>query len=163
MIELIFFILVCAGLWKIFQKMGYAGWMGLIPFYNMYIIFKELYGNGWRMLLLLIPLYNIYLMFRYNIDLAKRFNIHWAFGLGLVFIPEIFIPILGFADFRYGRRIPEINHSASADYNYRETETTVKSSYDDDTKKKLRELDDLLKEGFITREEYSRRKERILK
>ena len=163
MIELVFFILVCAGLWKIFQKMGYDGWMGLVPFYNMYIIFKELYGNGWRMFLLLIPLYNIYLMFRYNIDLAKRFNIHWAFGLGLVFFPEIFIPILGFADFRYGRRIPEIKYSANADYTYKEAETTANNSSSENTKKKLHELDDLLKEGFITREEYNIRKEKILK
>ena len=35
---------------------------------------QELYGNGWKFLLLLIPIYNIYFVIKMNIDWAKAFN-----------------------------------------------------------------------------------------
>lgn len=82
--------------WKIFVKMGHKGWEGLIPFYRTYILFKELYGNGWKFLLLLIPIYHIYLFIKFYIDLAKAFNKPGIFALGLIFLSPIFLCILGF-------------------------------------------------------------------
>ena len=60
MLELVVTIITFAASWRIFQKMGRKGWEGIIPLYNTYVLFEELYGNGWRMLLMLIPIYNIY-------------------------------------------------------------------------------------------------------
>ena len=37
--------------WKLFEKMGYKGWQGIIPFYSEYILVKELYGSGWYFLI----------------------------------------------------------------------------------------------------------------
>lgn len=82
--------------WKIFVKMGYAGWKGLIPVYSTYILFKELYGNGWKFLLLLIPIYHIYLFVKFYIDLAKAFHQPGVFALGLILLQPIFLCILGF-------------------------------------------------------------------
>lgn len=99
---IIFTILTLISEWKVFQKMGRRGWEGLVPLYNTYVLFRELYGNGWRFLLLLIPIYDIYLIFKLNIDLAHAFNKSTGFGVGLVFLPFIFNLLLGFGDAVYG-------------------------------------------------------------
>ncbi len=93
---LIFTILTLISEWKVYQKMGRAGWEGLIPIYNTYVLFKVLYGSGWRFLLFLIPIYDIYLLFKVNIDLAHAFGKGTGFGIGLVFLAPIFNLILGF-------------------------------------------------------------------
>ena len=56
------------------QEDGPSGWEGIVPFYNTYVLCQELYGNGWKFLLLLIPIYNIYFVIKMNIDWAKAFN-----------------------------------------------------------------------------------------
>lgn len=99
--SLAFGILTLVAMWKVFNKMGYAGWEAIVPFYNVYIIFKELYGNGWKMLLLLIPLYNIYVLVKYNLDLANAFGKSTGFGIGLIFLNAIFMCIMGFDDSTY--------------------------------------------------------------
>ena len=32
------------GLWKIFVKMGEPGWKGIIPYYNMYVLFQKVWN-----------------------------------------------------------------------------------------------------------------------
>lgn len=93
----------CVGYWSVFQKMGYNGWEGLIPIYNTYILFKELMGNGWKMLLLLVPLYNIYLVFKFYITFVQSFQKPKMFAIGLIFMSPIFLCILGFDDSIYLR------------------------------------------------------------
>lgn len=69
-LELIIGILTLVAEWMIFKKMGRQGWEGIVPFYNTYVLCQELYGNGWKFLLLLIPIYNIYFVIKMNIDWA---------------------------------------------------------------------------------------------
>ena len=59
-LELIATILSLVGSWMVYKKMGRQGWEGIVPIYNTYVLCQELYGNGWKFLLLLIPFYNIY-------------------------------------------------------------------------------------------------------
>lgn len=59
-LSLIIGILTLVAEWMIFKKMGRQGWEGIVPIYNTYVLCQELYGNGWKFLLLLIPIYNIY-------------------------------------------------------------------------------------------------------
>lgn len=66
-LELIIGILTLVAEWMIFKKMGRQGWEGIVPFYNTYVLCQELYGNGWKFLLLLIPIYNIYFVIKMNI------------------------------------------------------------------------------------------------
>ena len=67
-LSLIIGILTLVAEWMIFKKMGRQGWEGIVPFYNTYVLCQELYGNGWKFLLLLIPIYNIYFVIKMNID-----------------------------------------------------------------------------------------------
>ncbi|MDE7245937.1 MAG: hypothetical protein K2O18_18450 [Oscillospiraceae bacterium] len=101
MLSLIVSIIVAAAQWQYFKKMGHEGWEGIIPIYSTYVIFQELYGNGWRMLLLLIPLFNIFVIFKLNIDLAHAFNLNTGFGIGLTLLAPIFSCILGFGSSIY--------------------------------------------------------------
>lgn len=95
--QLIISIVVIVANVFIYRKMGYEGWEAIIPFYNIYILCRELWGNGWKCLLFLIPFYNIYLLFKFYIDLAHSFNQSTGFGLGLVFLSPIFACILAFS------------------------------------------------------------------
>ena len=87
MIQIIAAILSMAGSWMVYKKMGRQGWEGIVPIYNTYVLCQELYGNGWKFLLLLIPFYNIYFAIKMMIDLAKAFNLGAGFGIGLLLLP----------------------------------------------------------------------------
>ncbi len=50
LISIVAALLIAAAKWRIFQKMGFEGWKSLIPFYNDYLMFKGIYGNGWVVL-----------------------------------------------------------------------------------------------------------------
>lgn len=94
-------IFTCAGYWRMFQKAGKPGWGILIPFYNIYCIFDMAWGNGCMALLMLIPLVNIAIGIVTGMKLAAAFGKNGWFGLGLLFIPCIFGPILGWGSAIY--------------------------------------------------------------
>lgn len=87
--------------WKLYKKMGYKGWKSLIPFYNTWLFYKALTGNGWNMLRLLIPIYNIYYATIMNYEEARVFGKGINFGFGLYFLTPIFTLILAFGSAQY--------------------------------------------------------------
>lgn len=95
-LSIAFCLLEILAVWKMYQKMGKEGWESIIPFYCNYVLFEELYGNGWKFLTLLIPFYNIYVAIKLQFDLAKGFGQSTGFGFGLLFLSPIFYCILGF-------------------------------------------------------------------
>ena len=66
------FGIVCE--WKMFEKAGEPGWAALIPFYDIYIMYKIAFGNGWLFLLLLVPIVNIYFVIAISFKLAKAYG-----------------------------------------------------------------------------------------
>lgn len=90
-----------AGRWRCFQKMGCRGWEAAIPVYSTWLLFHELYGDGWKMLGLLLPFYNFCLFLRLRVFLARAFNRGAWFGLGLALLPFLFFPLLGFGGAAY--------------------------------------------------------------
>ena len=101
MIAFAFYALILVAQWMYYQKMGRQGWEGIVPLYNSYVLFEELYGNGWKMLLLLIPIFNIYVAIKLYIDLAHAFGLGTGFGIGLVLLNPVFSCILGFGGATY--------------------------------------------------------------
>nr|WP_202898597.1 DUF5684 domain-containing protein [[Eubacterium] cellulosolvens] len=87
--------------WKIFSKAGEPGWASLIPFYNVYEIFKITWGNGIYFLLLFIPIANFVILIITYVKLAKAFGKGGGFACGLIFLNVIFLLILAFSDARY--------------------------------------------------------------
>lgn len=99
LIELVIFILVIAGLWKLFVKAGRPGWASIIPIYNV-IVMQDIVGReGWKIVLLLIPFVNIYFGITLYISFAKAYG---KYGIGnylaILFLGIIFIPLWGFSD-----------------------------------------------------------------
>ena len=99
--SLITTILAKVAWWKIFKKMGYKGWESLVPLYSDFLLFRELYGDGWKLLTLLIPFYNIYVLIKLYVDLVHSFNETTGFAIGAIFLPHIFFTILGLGDAQY--------------------------------------------------------------
>lgn len=100
-------ILIVAG-WRIFEKAGKPGWAFIIPIYNV-IVLLEIVGKPWWWLLLIIfvPLGNIIWGIWTTNLLAKSFGKNEGFTVGLIFLPFIFYPILGFGNAQYNGPIGE--------------------------------------------------------
>ncbi len=100
------FMIVCH--WKIFKKAGRQGWEAVIPIYSTWVLFEIVGLKGWYVLLNFIPVVGSIIFFIFSIiasiRLAKCFGKDTAFGVGLIFIPFIFIPILAFDSSTYTKQ-----------------------------------------------------------
>lgn len=101
LVILAFVIVSIVAMWKVYSKAGRLGWAAIVPFYSEYVLFDVVYGNGLKFLLLLVPLYNIYLGIKVKLDLAKAFGKSAGFGVGLIFLPPVFLAMLAFGDAQY--------------------------------------------------------------
>lgn len=94
-------VVLIAAQWKIFTKAGKPGWACIIPIYST-IVLLEIVGKPlWWILLLLIPIVNIVILIMVTNLLAKSFGKDVGFTIGLILLPFIFYPILGFGSATY--------------------------------------------------------------
>jgi hypothetical protein len=94
-------VISIVGCWKMFVKARQPGWGILIPIYNQYLMIKIAGRPGWWLILMFIPLVNIIVGIVVLADIARNFGKGVGFVLGLLFLPFIFYPILGFGDAKY--------------------------------------------------------------
>ena len=94
-------ILLLIAAWKILAKAGEAGWKAIVPFYNMYTLVKIADGKGIKFLLFFIPIVGFVYEILFSLRLAKAFGKGTGFGIGLIFLPNIFSLILGFGSAQY--------------------------------------------------------------
>ena len=90
-----------ASMWKVFSKAGEPGIAAIIPIYNTIVLLRIAGKPWWWILLLLIPVVNVVVLIIVAINLAAKFGKGTGFGLGLVFLPFIFYPMLGFGSSTY--------------------------------------------------------------
>lgn len=100
-IALLFTIFVIAAMWKIFTKAGEPGWAAIVPIYNGIVLLKIAGKPLWWIILLFIPFVNIVIGIPVAIGLVRNFGKGGGFAVGLIFLPFIFYPILGFGDATY--------------------------------------------------------------
>ncbi|MEI2833748.1 MAG: DUF5684 domain-containing protein [Acidimicrobiia bacterium] len=86
--------LILIPLMKIFTKAGQPGWMAFVPILNS-IVIAHIVGRDWWWGVL--PILNIITTF----ELAKAFGKSEGYGIGLVLLPYVFVPMLGFSDAQY--------------------------------------------------------------
>lgn len=101
LITFIVSIFVIAGIWKIFKKAGKPGWASIVPVYNIVVMLEVVNKPIWWILLYFIPFVNMIVGLLVIYELAKIFKRGIGFTLGLVFLPFIFYPILGFGKSEY--------------------------------------------------------------
>jgi uncharacterized iron-regulated membrane protein len=100
-IELICIILMAVGLWLTAQKAGVFGLWAIIPIVQFFAIAKIAGKPLWWGLLCLIPLVNIVIVIIMYVEVSKKFGRGVGTTLGLIFLPFIFWPILGFGSAEY--------------------------------------------------------------
>lgn len=134
-IALVWYVLLAAGLWKMFAKAHEAGWKALIPVYRYYVMFKIAWQTRMFWVYILVSLATgilnyfgfmqnnsamlyvslalnivgaiILVVFWYNMSVAYGHGI--LFFLGLYFLTPIFIMVLGFGSSVYaGNRYERI-------------------------------------------------------
>ena len=94
-------VIVIAAQWKIFTKAGKPGWACIVPIYNI-IVLLEIVGKPlWWIVLLFIPIANLVVSIMVANLLAKSFGKGVGFTVGMIFLPIIFYPILGFGSATY--------------------------------------------------------------
>ena len=123
LVSVALYVLQIIGWWKIYTKAGEAGWKSLIPFYNFYILYKIcwetkyfwytlaaallsgiLSGIGGTVCTLLSGLLSIAILvltIMQNYKLAKAFGHGGGYTVGLIFIPWLFVLLLGFGSSEY--------------------------------------------------------------
>jgi hypothetical protein len=101
-------LIAIVAMWRIFTKAGQPGWAVLIPFYNLYVYTQIVKRPGWWMLLYfasVIPVIgSIGVLIVSIIDslrLAKLFGKTAGFGVGIILLGIVFLPILAFGDADY--------------------------------------------------------------
>ena len=89
------------GMWRVFAKAGESGWKVLIPILNEYTLSKIATGSALWFILLLVPFVNVAAYIVITIKLAKAFDRSAGYGIGLLILPFIFYPKLGFSEDEY--------------------------------------------------------------
>lgn len=102
--------------WKIFTKAGKPGWAALIPIYNSIVMCQVAGVSPWWILIVFgcsllsfIPILgslislaaSIYFLIILNVSLARAFGKEDSFAVGLILLPIVFEPILGFGKDEY--------------------------------------------------------------
>lgn len=82
--------------WKIYMKAGKPGWTSIIPIYNTVVLLEIVGKPIWWIILFFVPFVNVVIGYLVAHELARVFGKGIGYTLGLIFLPFIFYPILGF-------------------------------------------------------------------
>ncbi len=94
-------IIMLVSQWKLFTKAGRPGWACLIPIYNLVVMLQIVGKSPWLILLMLIPIANFVFAIMLQIWVAQAYGKSTAYGIGLLFLPVIFYPMLAFGSSEY--------------------------------------------------------------
>src|SRR5471030_1722807 len=98
---LIISVISIIGQWKVYSKAGQPGWACIVPIYNLIVLLQIVGKPIWWIFLFLVPCVNfIFIIWTINL-LSKSFGQSEGFTIGLILLPFIFYPILGFGNYTY--------------------------------------------------------------
>ncbi len=97
-IYLLVIILLLTGAWYMFEKAGKPGWASIVPFYNIIVMLQIAQKPMWWIAMFIIPFANFVFMIMMFDAIAKKFGKDTGFTVGLVFLNQIFIAVLGYGD-----------------------------------------------------------------
>ena len=94
-------LIAWAGMWKSASKAGQIGILACIPIVQFFIWAIMAKKEPWWGLLCFIPVVNIVFIVIIMNEISKRFGRSVGTTVGLLFLPFIFWPILGFGGSEY--------------------------------------------------------------
>tara|TARA_B100000674_G_C37629453_1_gene818107 strand:- start:316 stop:762 length:447 start_codon:yes stop_codon:yes gene_type:complete len=97
----ILLVVLLIGIWRMFEKGGIPGILGLIPVVNLFFLSKLAGKPMWWGLLYFIPFVNVIIAILILIGISERFGRGIGTALGLVFLTPLFFCILGFGSAEY--------------------------------------------------------------
>ncbi len=101
---LVIYIIIVIGLWKVFTKAGYPGWLAIIPIVNAFVLVKIAGFSAWLGLLYLIPIVNIIFHIIVSLRVGKGFGQGAVFSIFLLWLlSAIGYLILGFGSATYDK------------------------------------------------------------
>lgn len=98
---LIAFVLFVVSGWKVFEKANQPGWASIVPIYNFVVLLHVVRKPIWWVILSFVPIVNIVVSIIVAHELAKAFGKGVGFTIGLIILPIIFLPVLGFGKATY--------------------------------------------------------------
>lgn len=101
LIAIAFAVFMIAAMWKMFVKAGQPGWAAIIPIYNTYILLLIVDKPGWWLVLYLIPVASFIVNIIVFFAIAEKFGKTGGFAIGMILLPVVFMPILGFGSAKY--------------------------------------------------------------
>ncbi|WP_268225021.1 DUF5684 domain-containing protein [Sinomicrobium oceani] len=101
LLYLLLIVAMIAGMWKTFEKVGKPGWAAIIPIYNLVVLVEIVGKPTWWVVLLIVPCVNYVALVWLSNLLSKSFGKSEGFTVGLVLLPFVFYPMLGFGDATY--------------------------------------------------------------
>jgi hypothetical protein len=112
LLPLLTFIPMFIGMWRAFEKAGVPGWAALVPIYNLMVMARIADREDSAGLMCLIPIAGIYFYYLLLVDFCKKFRPRPGYEIGLLLLPMIFWPILGFGE---ARHIAQVRSERRAD------------------------------------------------
>ncbi len=101
LIAIAFSVFMIAAMWKIFVKAGQPGWGAIIPIYNTYLMLLIADKPGWWLILYLIPVASFIVNIIVFFAIVEKFGKTGGFAVGMILLPVVFMPILGFGSAKY--------------------------------------------------------------
>lgn len=89
------------GVWRVFTRAGKPGWAIFIPVYNQIVQCEIGRKPAWWVVLLFIPIVNLVVSIMIINGISKAFGKDEGFTAGLVLLPFVFYPLIGFGKDRY--------------------------------------------------------------
>jgi hypothetical protein len=91
-------MLAFLGYYRLFKKAELPGWAAIVPIYNTICFLRIGKKPEWWILLLFIPFVNIVIAIIATHAVSKAFGKDEGFTVGMIFLPFIFVPLLGFGE-----------------------------------------------------------------
>jgi hypothetical protein len=101
LISLAFSLFMIIAMWKVFAKAGQPGWGVIVPIYNIICMLNIAGKPIWWIILCFVPFVNIVVIILIYAAMAKAFGKGAGFVVGMILLPIIFWPILGFGSSEY--------------------------------------------------------------
>ena len=106
--SMIWYVIAAVGMWKMFEKAGEPGWIGFVPFYNIYKLCEKVMNNPWywlRLFVVIVPIFGwiAFIYFEYQIGkaTAKAYGQPEVWAWGYTFLSPVFYCITGFGNYDY--------------------------------------------------------------
>ncbi len=102
---LVLAVFMIASMWVLYEKASQPGWGSIVPIYNMILLLNIANKPLWWIILMFLPLLSLIPGILVPLAIAKNFGKGVGFGVGLIFLPVIFYPLLAFGPAEYNPQV----------------------------------------------------------